>query len=160
MNFILVIKLLIIKLQQYETNIQTRLSFFALPSSMGSHENVELVVSLWDFRFSRRRVWSSESSGIYCSVLNWMSTDVSYVHAGSIIRAIIIIALMMKAAHTSEMSVDIQITRQYIPEYSELCSLPIVVSICTGKHVPGWGGGLRPFHLFHIRTAFHVACLV
>jgi hypothetical protein len=28
-----------------------------------------------DFKFSRRRVWSSESSGMYCRVLNWMSTD-------------------------------------------------------------------------------------
>jgi abortive infection bacteriophage resistance protein len=30
--------------------------------------------------------WSSESSGMYCHVLNWMSTDVSEVHAASIIR--------------------------------------------------------------------------
>jgi hypothetical protein len=31
--------------------------------------------------------WSSESSGMYCRVLNWMSTDVSEVRAASIIRA-------------------------------------------------------------------------
>jgi hypothetical protein len=31
--------------------------------------------------------WSSESSGMYCRVLNWMSTDVSEVHAAFIIRA-------------------------------------------------------------------------
>jgi hypothetical protein len=44
-----------------------------------------------------------------------MSTDVSEVRAASFI------ALMMKAALTSETSVDIQlITRQYIPEDSEL----------------------------------------
>jgi hypothetical protein len=44
-----------------------------------------------------------------------MSTDVSEVHAASII------ALMMEAARTSETSVDIQLrTRQYIPEDSEL----------------------------------------
>jgi hypothetical protein len=36
-----------------------------------------------DFKFSRRRVWSSESSGMYCSALNWMSTDVSEVRAAS-----------------------------------------------------------------------------
>jgi hypothetical protein len=36
--------------------------------------------------FSWWRVWSSESSGMYCRVLNWMSTDVSEVHAASIIR--------------------------------------------------------------------------
>jgi hypothetical protein len=44
-----------------------------------------------------------------------MSTNVSEVHAASII------ALMMKAAHTSETSVDIKLrTQQYIPEDSEL----------------------------------------
>jgi hypothetical protein len=44
-----------------------------------------------------------------------MSTDVSEVHAASII------ALMMEAASTSETSVDIQLrTRQYITEDSEL----------------------------------------
>jgi hypothetical protein len=44
-----------------------------------------------------------------------MLTDVSEVRAASII------ALMMKAACTSETSVDIQLrTRQYIPEDSEL----------------------------------------
>jgi hypothetical protein len=45
-----------------------------------------------------------------------MSTDVSEVHAASIING-----LMTEAARTSETSVDIQFkTRQYIPEYSEL----------------------------------------
>jgi hypothetical protein len=44
-----------------------------------------------------------------------MSTDVSEVRAASIIRA------MMEAARTSETPVYIQlITRQYIPEHSEL----------------------------------------
>jgi hypothetical protein len=44
-----------------------------------------------------------------------MSTDVSEVHAASII-----IALMMMAICISEMSVDIQLrTQQYIPEDSE-----------------------------------------
>jgi hypothetical protein len=60
--------------------------------------------------------WSSESSGMYCRVLNWISTDVSEVQSASIIRA-----MMMEAARTSEMSVDIQLrTWQYIPEDSEL----------------------------------------
>jgi hypothetical protein len=51
-----------------------------------------------------------------------MSTDVSEVRPASIIRAMIImIALMMEAARTSETFVDIQLrTRQYIPEDSEL----------------------------------------
>jgi hypothetical protein len=49
-----------------------------------------------------------------------MSTDVSEVHAASIIRAMLI-ALMMEAARSSEMSVNIQLRiRQYIPEDSEL----------------------------------------
>jgi hypothetical protein len=43
-----------------------------------------------------------------------LSTNVSEVHAASIIRAII--ALMMEAACTSETSVDNYFTRQYIPE--------------------------------------------
>jgi hypothetical protein len=35
--------------------------------------------AVWDFKFSRRRVWCSElSSGIYCRV-KWLSTDVSEV---------------------------------------------------------------------------------
>jgi hypothetical protein len=58
---------------------------------------------------------SSESSGMYCRVLNWMSTDVSEVLVASVIRA-----LMIETASTSETSVDIQLTRQYIPEDSEL----------------------------------------
>jgi hypothetical protein len=45
-----------------------------------------------------------------------MSTDVSEVRVASIIRA-----LIMEAARTFEISVDIQLrTRQYIPEDSEL----------------------------------------
>jgi hypothetical protein len=45
-----------------------------------------------------------------------MSTDISEVHAASII-----IALMMEAVRTSETSVVIQLrARQYIPEDSEL----------------------------------------
>jgi hypothetical protein len=32
---------------------------------------------LWDFGFSRRRIWSSESSGIYFRVVKSMSTDIS-----------------------------------------------------------------------------------
>jgi hypothetical protein len=44
-----------------------------------------------------------------------MSTNISEVRAASIIT------LMMEAAHTSEMSIDIQSrTRQYMPEDSEL----------------------------------------
>jgi hypothetical protein len=49
-----------------------------------------------------------------------MSADVSEVRAASII-GVMIIALMMEAARTSEKSVDIQLrTWQFIPEYSEL----------------------------------------
>jgi hypothetical protein len=36
-----------------------------------------------------------------------------------------LITLMMEAAHTSETSVDIQLTRQYIPEDSELELKPL-----------------------------------
>jgi hypothetical protein len=74
------------------------------------------LLPVWDFKFSRRRLWSSESSGMYCRVLNWISTDVSEVRAASIMRA-----LMVDAARTSETSVYITLrTRQYIPEDSEL----------------------------------------
>jgi hypothetical protein len=42
-------------------------------------------VVLWDFKFSRQRVWCSElSSGIYCHV-NLLSTDVSEVRRSKII---------------------------------------------------------------------------
>jgi hypothetical protein len=42
--------------------------------------------AVWDFKFSRRRVWCSElSSGIYCRV-KWLSTDVSEVRTASIIH--------------------------------------------------------------------------
>jgi hypothetical protein len=51
-----------------------------------------------------------------------LSTDVSEVHASSII------ALVMEAARTSETSVDIQLRiRQYIPEDSEL----YLLSVCS-----------------------------
>jgi hypothetical protein len=41
---------------------------------------------MWDFKFSRRRVWCSElSSGIYRRA-KWLSTDVSEVRTASIIR--------------------------------------------------------------------------
>jgi hypothetical protein len=49
----------------------------------------------WDLKLLLRRVWSSVSSGMYCRVLNWMSTDVSEVLSASIIRA------MTEAARTS-----------------------------------------------------------
>jgi hypothetical protein len=46
----------------------------------------EGVLTLWDFKLSRRRVWCSElSSGMYCRV-KWLSTDVSEVCTASIIR--------------------------------------------------------------------------
>jgi hypothetical protein len=44
-----------------------------------------------------------------------MSPDVSEIRAASNIRA-----MMMEVARTSETAVDIQLTRQYIPEDSEL----------------------------------------
>jgi hypothetical protein len=52
------------------------------------NENIfhKAYVSLWDFKFSRWRVWCSElSSGLYCCV-KWLSTDVSEVRTASIIR--------------------------------------------------------------------------
>jgi len=48
-------------------------------------------------------------------------TDVSEVRTASIIRAMIIIALMMEAVRTSETSVNFNVTtRRYIPEDSKL----------------------------------------
>jgi hypothetical protein len=54
-------------------------------ANLKTQHKVKNTEIMWDFKFSRRRVWSSESSGMYCRVLNWMSTDVSEVHAASII---------------------------------------------------------------------------
>jgi hypothetical protein len=49
-------------------------------------KNTEMWLYKWDFKFSRRRVWCSESSsGIYCRV-KLLSTDVSEVRTASIIR--------------------------------------------------------------------------
>jgi hypothetical protein len=70
---------------------------------MGNLFGIQTKQAMWDFKFSRRRVWYSElSSGMYCRV-KWLSTDVS---------------LMMEAVRTSETSVDNHFTRQYIPEDS------------------------------------------
>jgi hypothetical protein len=45
-----------------------------LPSTfMYGTFTLQFISTLWDFKFSRRRAWSSESSGMYCHVLNWMS---------------------------------------------------------------------------------------
>jgi hypothetical protein len=52
------------------------------------------------FLGEENKIWSSESSGIYCCVVKSMSTDVSEVRAASIIRAMT--------------------RRQYIAEDSEL----------------------------------------
>jgi hypothetical protein len=57
--------------------------------------------------YEHKMPWSSECSGMYCHVLNWMSSDV--------------LEVMMEAAHTFETSVEIQLrTWQFIPEDSEL----------------------------------------
>jgi hypothetical protein len=51
-------------------------------------DNIRHPIQMWDFKFSRRRVWSSDlSSGMYCRVKK-LSTDVSDVRAASIIRAV------------------------------------------------------------------------
>jgi hypothetical protein len=85
----------------------------------------------WDFKFSRRRVWSSESSGMYCRVLNWIST--------SIIRAMMIRALMMEAARTSETSVGFQLrTRRYISEDLELPTACTVTGQLRGTKACGF----------------------
>jgi hypothetical protein len=43
-------------------------------------QGVMNISAVWDFKFSRRRVWCSElSSGLYCRV-KWLSIDVSEVH--------------------------------------------------------------------------------
>jgi hypothetical protein len=48
--------------------------------------SVQQKSNVWDFKFSRRRVWCSElSSGMYCCI-KWLSTDVSEVRTASIIR--------------------------------------------------------------------------
>jgi hypothetical protein len=61
------------------------------------------------------RLMKLKSSGMYCRVLSWMSTDVSEGACCDLI------ALVMEAARISETTVDIQLkTRQYISEDSEL----------------------------------------
>jgi arylamine N-acetyltransferase len=63
----------------------------------GNYREENSEKNIWDFKFSRRRVWCSElSCGMYCRV-KWLS-------------------LMMEAVRTSKTSVDNHFTRQYIPE--------------------------------------------
>jgi hypothetical protein len=57
-----------------------------------------LIITLWDFRFSRRRV-------------SWMYTDVQ-----KCVLPPWFIALMMEAVRTPEMSVNFVTARRYIPE--------------------------------------------
>jgi hypothetical protein len=74
---------------------------------------VKVLVTMWDFKFSRRRVWCSElSSGLYCRV-KWLSTDVLEVRTASTLM--MECKLMMEAVRTSETSVDNHFTRQYNP---------------------------------------------
>jgi hypothetical protein len=62
---------------------------------------------MWDLRFSRRRVWSLESSGMQRGVATLKLTDVSEVRTASIIRTI-------------HLSVNFNVTtRRYIPEDSK-----------------------------------------
>jgi hypothetical protein len=99
------------------TQIKTRRLFF-YPSGpiMGnnptnqSYKSYEFEKGLWDFKFSRRRVWCSElSSGMYCRI-KLLSTDVSEVRTASIIRD------DHEAVRTSETSVYNHFTWQCIPE--------------------------------------------
>jgi hypothetical protein len=67
-----------------------------MPVTQNAFFNFRFYQFLWDFKFSRRRVWCSQlSSGIYCRV-KLLSTDVSEVR--------------------TETSVDNHFIRQYIPE--------------------------------------------
>jgi hypothetical protein len=103
---------------------------------------------IWDFRFSRRRVWSLTSYGMQRCIVKLMLTDVSEVRTGSIIRPMSeriagyigvqvnmgwpiitcypfehgsLIVLMMEAVRTYETSVNINLsTWRYIPEDSNL----------------------------------------
>jgi hypothetical protein len=71
----------------YMINIRSTLSFGGeLKPEVPCREILQRVKNhlqvwkMWDFKFSRRRVWSSESSGMYCRVLNWMSIKNTAVH--------------------------------------------------------------------------------
>jgi hypothetical protein len=72
---------------------------------------------MWDFKFSRRRVWCSElSSGLYCRV----------------------VVLMMAAVRTSETSMHFtKTTLHYIPEgchlYSFILSWLSLMCVCSDK---------------------------
>jgi hypothetical protein len=100
-----------------------------------------MFYSWWDFIFSRRRVWRLLSSGVLDRVVSLKLTDVLEMLAASIFRAMskprtkkwfkiylkcflalgLLIDLMIKAARTSETSVNVyQTTRRNIPEDSKL----------------------------------------
>jgi hypothetical protein len=56
-----------------------RNNWLSIENNLASCETFTDFISIWDFKFSRRRVWCSElSSGLYCRVKR-LSTDVSAV---------------------------------------------------------------------------------
>jgi hypothetical protein len=108
--------------------LHTRTASFPLRTNVLYHP----MLVLWDFKFSRRRVWSWESSGMYCRI-----------------------ALMMEVARPSETSVDIQLRpRQYIPEDSELYVR--FVSLCTTALLALWSVS-RLVH-YSISLNLHQSC--
>jgi hypothetical protein len=71
--------------------------------------------SVWDFRFSRQRVWG---------LVFWDIAPCSHIEVHTRLRGAYCLhhqgddALMMEAVHTSETSVNFNVTtRRYIPEY-------------------------------------------
>jgi hypothetical protein len=75
---------------------------YSAKSSCQQHGQILIIItglcSSCEISGSHGSEYEVQSSGMYCRVLNWMSTDISEVHAASIMRA------MMEAVCTSETS--------------------------------------------------------
>jgi hypothetical protein len=65
---------------------------------------IECRPTMWDFKFSRRPVWSSESSGMYCRVLNWISTN--YVRFQVLTAASMTLRIFWDVLPCSKLNVD------------------------------------------------------
>jgi hypothetical protein len=86
-------------------------------SILKKNHGLQTRLCSWDFKFSWQWMWSSESSR--CTAMFLIECRPMFQRY--VLPPLSLIALMMEAAHASEMSVGIHLrTWQYIPEDSEL----------------------------------------
>jgi hypothetical protein len=131
------------------------LIFFIFINLLHTHTHNNLNASMWDFKFSRRRVWCTElSSGLYCRV-KLLSTDGSEVRTAS--------SLMMEAVRTSEKSGDNHFTWQYNPEDSSEhhCGTALLFTVHIHDHNTFYlRNKVSWFDQFHVLELFSLLFLL